>query len=343
MMVSTNLLSFALSDRDILRIYRSNNSESQRIRNSARRFVIESLRKEDDERTITTLEDISAFPLTLWILKAIDINILTTRVVNLTRDILERELSSRKTGIEDVIAYAFSLGLHPQFDDTSETFMIPVSEFIVYNSRVSGPRYRLVNQAVIRGRVVCTRELMCKIIREAFVSRAFSYLSTISRESAQSALNSAGDLICSLKELVEKTGLTREVTLGEVDSSIFPPCIKEYISQMQDGVNLPHMARFTLVSFLHKIGMEKENIMGLFRTAPDYNEKFTTYQVNHVIGETSSTEYSPPKCTVLQSNHLCYKGEDTICNSTWLRHPLQYYTYRKRKSGKSSFNNLKKG
>ena len=340
-MASTQLLSFTLTAPDVLKIYGSNDSESERIRNSARRFIIESLRK-DEERTITTLQDISAFPLTLWILKAIDINILTTRVVNLTRDILEDELRSRRTGTEDVMAYAASLGIHSQFEDAVGTFTVPVSEFIVYNSRISGPRYRLVNQAVIKGRVVCARDTLCKIIREAFVSRAFLYLSAISREEAQSAMASAGDLINSLKELIEKTGLTREVALGEVDSSIFPPCIKEYISQMQDGVNLPHMARFTLVSFLHKIGMEKENIMGLFRTAPDYNEKFTSYQVNHVIGETSSTEYSPPKCTVLQSNHLCYKGEDAICNSTWLKHPIQYYTFKKRKSGKPSFNNLKK-
>jgi DNA primase large subunit len=341
-MTSTSLLSFALRGSDVSGIYGSNNSESERIRNSARRFITEALRK-DGERTITTLQDIAAFPVTAWILKALDINILTTRVVNLTRDILESELRSRKTSTEDVFSYATALGVYSSIDEGTGDFLMPVWQFIVLNTRISGPRYRLVNQAVSQGRVICSRDLMCKLIREAFVSKTFEYLSTIDRAEAQQILSGAGDLIQSLRELIEKTGLTKEVSLGSVESSIFPPCIKEYISQMQDGVNLPHMARFTLVSFLHKIGMDKENIMGLFRTAPDYNEKFTSYQVNHVIGETSSTEYSPPKCTVLQSNHLCYKGEDPVCNSAWLKHPIQYYTFRKRKSGKLPFDKLKKG
>ena len=337
-----NLPDFNMSGETVSGILASNDTEFGEIRSLARRFIEEAVDQER-ERTTSSIIDLRAFPLSLWFLKVLGIRVLTTRVINRTRDILENELRSSRTSSEDVLYYAHALEIPCDLDQDTSHFIIPVGAFITLSSRISGSRYRLVNQGVDRGKVICSRELLSKLLREAFVRKAFDYLSRIEREKGEKIMAGAEEILASIRQLVEEKGLTQEISLGSVDSSLFPPCISEYISQMKDGVNLPHMARFTLVSFLHKIGMNSEEIIALFRTAPDFKEKLTTYQVNHVTGETSSTEYSPPKCSVLQSNHLCYRGEDPICNSKWLKHPLQYYTFKKTKPlRKAPFNNFQK-
>ncbi len=341
-METTQIPDFRMDGTRISGILISNDPENGEIRSLARRFIEETI-DGGRERTTTSIKDLRAFPLTIWFLKALNINVLTTRVINRTRDILEAELRSTRTGSEDILSYAGAMGINCELSLDEERYLIPVTQFITFSSRISGPRYRLVNQAVSNGKVLCSRELASKIIRESFVRKAFEAYSSITREDAVNNTGPAKEILDDLMKMIEERGITQDVQLGTVDYAIFPPCIKEYISQMKDGVNLPHMARFTLVSFLHKVGMNSDEIIALFRTAPDFKEKLTTYQVNHVTGQTSSTEYSPPKCTVLQSNHLCYRGEDTICNSKWLKHPLQYYTFKKNKPlRKAPFNNLEK-
>ncbi|HLH86444.1 MAG TPA: DNA primase regulatory subunit PriL, partial [Thermoplasmataceae archaeon] len=210
-------------------------------------------------------------------------------------------------------------------------FTVPASTFITYSSRLSGPRYRLLYQSVSRGFVKCGRELLAKLAREAFVRSAMQIYSRIEKSDALEALAGFSEYLDEIRLALEKSGISHTIELGDVDYALFPPCVKTYLSQMHDGVNLPHLARFTLVSFLHKAGMSSEKIIELFRTAPDFNERLTTYQVNHITGTISSTEYSPPKCAVLGSNHLCYKGNDPLCNQPWLKHPLQYYSVKKGK------------
>jgi Ca2+-binding RTX toxin-like protein len=60
--------------------------------------------------------------------------------------------------------------------------------------------------------------------------------------------------------------------------------MKALLSDLQKGVNLPHTARFALTSFLANIGLDKEQIMELYRMAPDFREDLTRYQVEHITG-----------------------------------------------------------
>ncbi len=331
-------------DRERINILLSSNDpDSGRLRRIAMRLIIEAM--DDTEiREVTAINDLGSLPLSLWILKYIDEPLLTSRAINHSRDLLERFLTSERLHAEDVPDYARRYGVEMEFSDEDNLFRIPLGIFVGHTSRLSGYRYRLVYQSIHRGIVYTDRESAVKVIREAFVRKAFEAYTTIDKEDTAKFLYPLSENIQEIVEKLKNSGIKKDIDLGEVDFAIFPPCIKEYISQMRDGINLPHMARFTMVSFLHKIGMDNDGIIGLFKTAPDFNERLTTYQVNHVTGEISSTEYSPPKCSVLQSNHLCYKGDDPICNKDWLKHPLQYYTYKKwKKSPKPPLDKLKKG
>ena len=273
--------------------------------------------------------DCISYYYSLWVLKGVNENPLLTRTINYHRDVLEKLVMDEKLDGDDIETYAESMGLSAEFDPVKEVFYLPLNQFVSCNSRLSGSRYRLSYQLFRNGDVILNRETLAKIMREYFVLNSIKEVYKIREEDALSILQDI-DYIDSLKELYKVVGSRGILDLGSVDFKMFPPCINEYISQMRDGVNLPHMARFTMVSFLNKVGMPRDDIISLFKTAPDFNERMTTYQVDHVTGNISGTEYSPPKCSVLQSNHLCYKGDDRLCNQEWLKHPLQYYSIKKR-------------
>lgn len=318
-----------IGEGGITTLLNSNDLQSVRKRRLAVRLIIEAMGNEP-EREVSTINDLICLPLSLWILKAVNEHILTSRVINHARDLVDHFISSTSVDPEDVPDYARRYGVTMEYDEEEELFAIPSTEFVTYTSRLTGFRYRLVYQNVSGGLVIADRETAAKVVREAFVRRAFESYAEIGEENTAKVLKPIKESVLEIVNKLETSGIKKEFDLGEVDAAIFPPCIKEFVSQMQDGVNLPHMARFTLVSFLHKIGMNNDGIIGLFKTAPDFRESLTTYQVNHVTGEKSSTEYSPPKCAVLESNHLCYKGDDPLCNQDWMKHPLQYYTIKKK-------------
>lgn len=240
------------------------------------------------------------------------------------------ELNLRSLDAEGIEENLNDLGLTVTYDIESDQFSIPFYNYIRHTRHLSGAPYRLVFQTMNNGDIWLRKDVIAKIAREAYVSKLrnmFQSIPTDIHGKVSELLNGIPQIIAQLYNSKIKNSTFE---LGEVDSSLFPPCIKEFIKEMQDGVNLTHMARFTLVSFLHHIGMQNEGMIELFKTAPDYNERMTVYQVNHISGESSGTEYSPPKCSVLSSNHLCYKENDSLCNQEWLKHPLQYYTLKKK-------------
>jgi DNA primase large subunit len=51
------------------------------------------------------------------------------------------------------------------------------------------------------------------------------------------------------------------------------------------------------------------------------------YQVEHITGKISGTEYTPPNCDTLKSNNICFQP-DGLCKKTWMIHPLIYYKYK---------------
>jgi DNA primase large subunit len=327
MIISKDILD--IDRRNIEEQLVSNDQEYSNIRKNAYRLILGSL-TEGEDHGLKSPEDLSCLPLALWILRYIDENILTSRTINFVRDFVESYILSNRVSDEDIeiISREFSLAINYETD--YDCFSIPVGQFVANVARLSGYNYRLVYQNVDRGIVSCQRSTVAKVIREAFVRNAFKSYNSIKHEDAVETLQPIYEEISNIISTLKASGIKVNVDLGTVDFTLFPPCIKEYISEMREGINLPHMARFTLVSFLHKIGMENDAMVQLFKTAPDFNERMTTYQINHITGQISSTEYSPPKCSVLLSNHLCFKGDDPICNKEWLKHPLQYYTFKKR-------------
>jgi len=97
-----------------------------------------------------------------------------------------------------------------------------------------------------------------------------------------------------------------------------PPCMAAILDALRRGENLPHTARFAITTYLLKKGWDIEQIVDLFRNAPDFNEKITRYQVQHIAGKVGGRkEYAVPSCKTMKEWGLC------VANCS-IRNPLQY-------------------
>jgi DNA primase large subunit len=101
----------------------------------------------------------------------------------------------------------------------------------------------------------------------------------------------------------------------------FPPCINHAIEQLNKNENLPHSARFLLATYMLALGKSIDEIIQLFKNAPDYNEQITRYQIEHLAGKKGSlTKYSVPSCSKLANENLCFYTDE--CKG--ITNPIQF-------------------
>jgi DNA primase large subunit len=120
--------------------------------------------------------------------------------------------------------------------------------------------------------------------------------------------------------------LAKKFSTTVIVSSDYPPCVKHAIEVLDRGENLPHSGRFMLATYLLAKGQTIEQIAPLFKNAPDYNERVTKYQLEHIAGSSGkATKYSCPSCEKLKSENLCF----AIPECDGIINPVQFGTRRK--------------
>ncbi len=106
----------------------------------------------------------------------------------------------------------------------------------------------------------------------------------------------------------------------------FPPCIAQLHEDSINQKNVSHFGRFAMAAFLLKVGMGKDEMMRIFRAAPDFVQSLASYQIDHIKGK----EYEPPKCKTMQDRSLCpvylRTTFDPLC--MYVEHPVQFYKTR---------------
>ena len=81
-----------------------------------------------------------------------------------------------------------------------------------------------------------------------------------------------------------------------------------------------------LATYMLSLGKSIDEVVSLFQNAPDFNEKITRYQVEHLAGKKGSqTKYSVPACSKLVNENLCYATID--CKG--ITNPIQFGRNRK--------------
>jgi DNA primase large subunit len=212
----------------------------------------------------------------------------------------------------------------------SFTFRIRFEDYLEVAPSFESEKWNLINRHLDRGWVPIRRSELDRLISGRV--KQLILQSTMDVPNLPMRLAEAVQRIESETRTQIKERAPIEIT-GDVTNA-FPPCISQMYQDSLQGKNLSHSARFTLASFLLKIGMTNEDVMGVFKAAPDFIQNLAEYQVRHISSKTSAKSpekgYMPPNCRWLQGLSLCpvylRAASDPLC--TYVRNPLGFYSTR---------------
>jgi DNA primase large subunit len=202
-------------------------------------------------------------------------------------------------------------------DEVATGYRVSVGTYLDLAADKWGDEWRLVNRELAGGEVPVTEAELLGLLQQAVRDRVAEGLPLSVPEAIAEELETEE---AEIREALANLDLTRDI--DTVVPDLFPPCMRALLDDIQQGEHLPHHSRFAIASFLTSIGMETDEIVDLFEINPGFGEEQTRYQVEHIRGKTSPTEYSPPACATMQSYGDCVNMDDR-CET--ISHPLSYY------------------
>ncbi len=203
-----------------------------------------------------------------------------------------------------------------------------LTDYLKWSSRLKGdPKWKLTNAPVVSGRVYLDRRRAIRLIQEVIANRienmALYYKPVVSGGNPPKGL--LGKLIEEAREIiVKKSPRVKGTELASLEGrpiikDAFPPCIKRLLLKASSGSNLSHHERFVIATFLINIGASEDEVVDVFRAAPDFKEKIARYQVQHLMGKRGGgKKYLPYNCETMKTLGLCVAE----CG---VKTPLQYY------------------
>jgi DNA primase large subunit len=156
-------------------------------------------------------------------------------------------------------------------------------------------KYKLVNKPLSGGMVALDRSELIRVIEEAARLRIEETIPA-SAQAIPPELKKAAEEVRKALPKTEAFGAKLSVNAED-----YPPCVKELIARLQASENLPHTARWFLAAFLLQGGMKEDDVVSLFRSAPDFDERTTRYQVEYI----AKKGYRVPSCSSAESYGIC--------------------------------------
>ncbi|RKD93611.1 DNA primase regulatory subunit PriL [Halopiger aswanensis] len=231
-----------------------------------------------------------------------------------------KSVDSTGLDLEDLLA---EFDLQSAVRETAEgrnEYRIDVGTYVPLAEDLWEDGWRLVNQPLDRGAVPVDESDLLTLLREAIRTRIDDGLPFEVPDAIATTLEEEA---AAIRDVLADLDLTREI--DTVVPDLFPPCMKALLDQIQKGEHLPHHSRFAITAFLTSIGMTTDEIVELYRVNSSFGEEMTRYQTDHIRGDTSPTEYSPPSCATMQSYGDCVNKDD-LCEQ--IPHPMAYYEER---------------
>ncbi|MDN5357140.1 MAG: primase large subunit [Candidatus Methanomethylophilaceae archaeon] len=265
------------------------------------------------------LMEVMSYPYARMIVSCINDRFLTKRYA-----LAESVRMDRLLGSDDgltVASVANELGVNASAD--GDGLRMHFGDYLRFSTRIKSPEWKLINTEVHHGYVVLAQEKFDRVLQNALQDKIEAELPLAVPESfvphMRADIDRVSVILSETKSRYSPTGG------GPIDLEHMPPCMKAILAQAHNGMNLPHSARFALVSFLHALGMDSAQILALFAQSPDFDESKSSYQIRHITGELSGTDgYTPPECSTMKTNGICF-NEDNLCRSGHMNHPLTYY------------------
>jgi len=216
------------------------------------------------------------------------------------------------------------LGLGTSYASSDPHYEMDFISYLRYSTTLKSYEWKLSNQSLADGRVRLEREKVLRLIQEALKLKFEKDLGGMNVPDELKRLFSEP-----LSEILGITARLKESYERQITSVViptrFPPCIHNLIGTTRAGENVSHSGRFAMTAFLLHIGMKIDDIVNLFKVSPDFREDLARYQVEHIGGEISGTDYESMSCKTMITYGLCV-GKDTLCER--ISHPLSYYEAR---------------
>ncbi|MFW6141846.1 MAG: hypothetical protein ACOC53_04735 [Candidatus Saliniplasma sp.] len=271
--------------------------------------------------------ELYSYPIARILVSCIDDNYLTNRYALGESEKFLKNI--RDESLQNTLNIGKELGIPGSVQD--EKTKVQFIDYLENTEHLKSTKWKLTNQDLRNGYIYLDTNKYRRLLKESLFQR-------ISKELPRPVNDELLDIFSSQIKEIEKFLKDKrkdfgEVEFGEVDSEKFPPCIKKMLGLQKEGYNLSHEGRFALTSFLHNIGLSVDEILSLFSESPDFREDLALYQIEHITGEISGTEYTTPNCSTMRTNGICF-NPDNLCSADWMKHPLTYYAYKKKKKFK---------
>ena len=265
------------------------------------------------------LMEVLSYPYARMIVSCINDRFLTKRYA-LAEASRMNELLQHDHG--SMIAVAAELEVK-SIDDPDGKVRMHFSDYLRFSHVIKAVEWKLINTDLSKGYVRLDPEKFDRLLQNALQERIESELPLKVPEEFMTSLRADIDHV---SIMLNETKMRLSPTGGAaMDPESLPPCMKGILASAQNGVNLPHSARFALVSFLNALGLTYEQIIELFAQSPDFDESKSSYQIKHITGEARGSEgYTPPECSTMKTNGICF-DPDNLCNNEKMNHPLSYY------------------
>ena len=220
----------------------------------------------------------------------------------LTED-LKKQNEAQKRALFEKIFYDL-FGLVIDVTEDGRLFKVKAADYLMRSSHFHEQEWKMINRLVSKGQVYLDADETVRLVRSELAVLITSRVHAMSLPPAlpQAIREKADELRAALAPHYEY----RAHAVTE-----YPPCVMHALEVMGKGENLPHSARLMLATYMLAIGKSKNEIVEMFKNAPDYNERITRYQVEHLAGTKGSrTKYSVPSCDKLRTENLCFATSD---------------------------------
>lgn len=279
---------------------------------------IQALKRKVEDDSV----EILSFPLAILMIKLVNDPYFQRRFALFEAKKASLNLENEDTDkLLEIAKKSFGWKISKVNNNFSGVLKIRFTDYLRNASKLHEDKWKLVNRHLEYGDVYITKTEAARLLEEEIKDHIQLKISEkVVLELPEPVLKKVEELKVFLKE--RKKTLPEE-TFGKVDSKAFPPCIKNIYTDILSGKNVPHIGRFTLTAFLIQIGMGIDDIVKLYTSATDFEEKITRYQVEHIAGLVGGrTKYKPLNCETMQTHGLCL-GRNPLCQK--IRNPLTYY------------------
>jgi len=225
---------------------------------------------------------------------------------------IERSSQKKKLLVQKIFQDLFDINI--DVDSTTSICKLSVPDYLLRASKMYEQEWKLINRSVKDGYVYLDTDEAVRLIRNELSNLIYTRVKNMKVYEVPILIKSKAD------ELRKKYS-GRYVYRNQFKILEYPPCIKHAMEIINKGENLPHSARFMLATYMLAIGKTEEEVIEIFKNSPDYNEKITRYQVEHLAGKKGShIKYSVPSCDRLRSEDLCFAVKE--CEN--LINPIQF-------------------